>query len=78
MTRIYPINTKEYPLLSKEEETELLKTFKTAKNGIEKQNSLDELVYHNMGLIYQIIGKVCSKYMPEMLSYGVDGLITAR
>lgn len=77
MTKIYPINTKEYPLLSKEEEIELLKTFKTAKNGIEKQNSLDELVYHNIGLIYQIIGKVCSKYMPEMLSYGVDGLITA-
>lgn len=48
-----------------------------AKMFQKKQAALDNLVFHNVGVIYDVINHVCKRPNPELFSFGVEGLISA-
>ncbi len=83
MTRRFkmPVNTWEYPVYSKEEERVAFFEYKFAQDADTKREAKDNLVYHNMGLVYQIIKAMANDgngAEPDTLvSYGVEGLMKA-
>lgn len=76
-----PIDTREYPVLSKDEERIAFLEYKFAQDEKTKREAKDNLVYRNMGLVYKIIKAMANDRNgaePDALvSYGVEGLIKA-
>lgn len=78
---VCPINTKEYQVLSKEEERRILVTHHYSCDEEVKQQCVDLLVYHNMGMVYKMVLDITNKddrMDPNgLISYAVEGLIIA-
>lgn len=77
MSNKYCINTVDYPVLSIEDTKSLLMEYRNGKDVSKKQAALDNLVFHNVGVIYDVINHVCKRPNPELFSFGVEGLISA-
>lgn len=77
----FPIDTKEYKVLTKEEERAALFEFRFSMDETIRKVAKDTLVCHNMGLVYKIIKDLTKNDRfaePDTLvSYGVEGLIIA-
>lgn len=76
-----PICTKDYKVLSKEEERRILVTHHYSCDEKVKQECVDLLVYHNMGLVYKMVLDVANRdnrIDPNgLIGYAVEGLIIA-
>lgn len=76
-----PVDVKEYPVYSREEERKVLFEFRYSKDENIRKDAKEKLVLHNMGLIYSIIKDLTTSENdaePDTLvSYGVEGLISA-
>ena len=72
---------KDYSILTVEEERRYLISYKFSNDEKIRQKCKDELIYHNMGLIYKIILEAVNKNPRldpnELISYGVEGMIIA-
>lgn len=77
MKKNYSINTNDYPVLSDEETKSLLEEYRNGDSTSLKEKALEKLVLHNMGLIYNAIYSVCKKSNEDLVSFGVEGLISA-
>ncbi len=77
----YKFNTAEYPVLTSEDEKKYIFVCKSSNSNAEKQEAIDKLVYHNMGLVYSCINKMNFKGTScrpdDLVSYGVEALIKA-
>lgn len=77
----YKFNTAEYPVLTNEDEKKYIFICKSSDSKAEKQEAIDKLVYHNMGLVYSCINKMnlngTSCQPDDLVSYGVEALLQA-
>lgn len=77
----YKFSLEEYPVLSKEEEKNYFYEYNNATNETEKQDAIDALVYHNMGLVFSCINKMnfsnSTCKADDLVSYGVEALMIA-
>ena len=77
MSNKYCVNTVDYPVLSKEDTRSLFNEYKNGKDASGKKAAFDKLVYHNMGIVYATIERICHTQDPDLVSFGVEGLIDA-
>lgn len=77
----YKFNTAEYPALTSVDEKKYIFICKSSDSKTEKQEAIDKLVYHNMGLVYSCINKMNLKgtscQPDDLVSYGVEALLQA-
>lgn len=76
-----PVNVREYPVYSKAQERKTFFELKYSQDEKIKKEAKDNLVLHNMGLVYSIIKELTNNENnaePDtLISYGVEGLIKA-
>lgn len=75
-----PVNVKDYPVFTKEEERRVLFEFRYSMDESIRNNAKEQLVLHNMGLVYSIIKSLANTSDAEpdtLVSYGVEGLMIA-